>query len=102
MPSETILRLDELEEGAMKAIDLGGEEVVVAKVGGECFAFGGLCSHEGAPMVEGTLEGTTVTCPWHFTEFDVKTGAVVGGVTNDPLPAYEVRVDGNKIRVLKP
>lgn len=102
MPTETTLRLDELEEGSMKAVDLGGEQVVVAKVGGECFAFGGLCTHEDAPMAEGTLEGATVTCPWHFSEFDVKTGAVLGGVADKPLPSYEVRVDGDEIRIVKP
>jgi len=102
MPTETTLRLDELEEGSMKAVDIGGEQVVVAKVDGECFAFGGLCTHEDAPMVEGTLEGGTVTCPWHFSGFDVKTGAVVGGVADKPLPSYEVRVDGDEVRILKP
>ena len=101
MPAEATLRLNEIEEGSMKAVDLGGEEVVVAKIGGECFAFGGLCSHEGAPMVEGTLDGAKVTCPWHFTEFDVKTGAVVDGVADDPLPVYEVVRDGDEIRILK-
>lgn len=102
MPAEAKLDLTELAEGTMKAIDLDGEEVIVANVGGRCFAFGGLCTHDGAPLIEGELDGDKLTCPWHFTEFDVKTGAVIEGMTDDPIPVYEVVVEGNEVRVLKP
>ncbi len=102
MPTEAKLDLTELPEGTMKAVDLDGEDVVVANVGGRCFAFGGVCTHDGAPLIEGELDGDILTCPWHFTEFDVKTGAVIEGMTDDPIPVYEVVVDGDEVRVLKP
>jgi nitrite reductase/ring-hydroxylating ferredoxin subunit len=28
----------------------------------------------GAPLCEGELEGTVLTCPWHAATFDVVTG----------------------------
>ncbi len=52
---------------------------------------------------DGELEGHIVTCPWHFTPFDVKTGeAQESGVTDDPIPVYEVRVEGDDIQIRKP
>ena len=33
-----------------------------------------MCTHEGGPLHEGTLAGTTVTCPWHEGQYDVQTG----------------------------
>jgi nitrite reductase/ring-hydroxylating ferredoxin subunit len=40
-----------------------------------------------------------VTCPWHFTRFDVFTGEVVDGVTDEPILVYATRVEGDEILV---
>jgi nitrite reductase/ring-hydroxylating ferredoxin subunit len=37
-------------------------------------ALDGICPHQGGPLGRGTLEGCTVTCPWHGWQFDVTTG----------------------------
>ena len=101
MPAEATFQLSELADGTMKSVVVDGEEVVVAKVEGRCFAFGGTCTHDGGPMIDGELDGTTVTCPWHFSEFDVGTGAVIDGLADEALPVYEVRVEGDEVHVLK-
>jgi nitrite reductase/ring-hydroxylating ferredoxin subunit len=46
------------------------------------------------PLNEETLDGSTVTCPWHGTQFNVCTGAVLRGPAKDPLKTYRVTVDG--------
>lgn len=102
MPDEAKLNLADIAEGSLKAVEIDGEEVVVARTGGKCYAFGGICTHDGAPLVDGELDGTTLTCPWHFTEFDIRTGAVIDGLTEEPLPVYEVQVDGDELRIRKP
>ena len=96
------LRLADIPPGTMQSVDLGGEEIVVANVGGRCYAIGGICTHDGAPLADGTLDGAKLTCPWHGTEFDVRTGKVIEGLTDEPVPVYEVRVDGGSIQVIKP
>jgi len=52
------------------------------------------CPHRQGPLNEGRLEGSTVTCPWHGSEFDVCTGAVLRGPAVDPLKTYRVTVEG--------
>ncbi len=99
----TVARGSDMAPGEMKLVDVDGEEVVIANVDGEYFAFNNTCTHEGGPLVEGELAGDIVTCPWHFTPFNVKTGeAQEGGVTDDPVPTYEVRLEGDDIQIRKP
>ena len=100
---QTVASASELAPGEMKLVDLDGEEVVIANVEGAYFAFSNTCSHEGGPLVEGELDGHIVTCPWHATPFNVRTGeALEGGVTDDPVPTYELRLEGDDIQIRKP
>ena len=100
---QTVASASDLAPGEMKLADVDGEEVVIANVDGEYVAFSNTCTHEGGPLVEGDLAGDIVTCPWHFTPFNVRTGeALEGGATDDPIPTYEVQIEGDDIRIKKP
>ena len=97
-----VLKVSDVPVGAMKLIKDKDAEIVVVNVDGEFCAFGNICPHEGGPLAEGELEGNVITCPWHFTRFDVRTGEVIDGVTDEPIPVYEVRVVGDDIQVKAP
>lgn len=97
-----VLKAGEVVPGEMKVVMVAGTEVVVTEVDGTLCAFRNLCPHEEGPLSEGTLEGKIVTCPWHFSRFDVTTGNIVDGVTDDNLTVYEVRLNGDSIEVAKP
>ncbi len=49
-------------------------DVSVFNVAGNFCATQAKCTHRGGPLNEGKLEGSTVTCPWHGTQYDVCTG----------------------------
>ena len=66
-------RVDEFEEGSMEAFDVRGTKIAVAYVNGTFHAFGDTCTHRGCSLAEGDLEETTVNCPCHGSEFDVRT-----------------------------
>jgi nitrite reductase/ring-hydroxylating ferredoxin subunit len=57
------------------------------------------CTHRGGPLNEGTLDGSMVTCPWHGSQFNVCTGAVLRGPARDPLKTYPVVAEGDVGRV---
>lgn len=97
-----VLKVSDVPVGAMKLIKDKDAEIVVANVDGEFCAFGNICPHEGGPLAEGELEGNVITCPWHFTRFDVRTGEAIEGVTDEPIPVYEVRVVGDDIQIKAP
>jgi nitrite reductase/ring-hydroxylating ferredoxin subunit len=87
----------EIPVGKMKAVKFDGHEVCLADAGGNYCAIGERCTHVGAPLSEGTLKDHIVTCPWHGSQFDVRTGEVKHGPAMKPEPSYEVKVEGNLI-----
>jgi len=56
-------RLGEFPAGRLKKVQLGGEYVLVANVGGKIYAISNTCTHRGGPLDEGELKGNIVTCP---------------------------------------
>ena len=84
--------VDELEDGQGLAVEVDGRSVALFRVGGAFYALGGECTHEGGPLAEGELSGTTVTCPWHGARFDLETGAVRALPAVEDEPVYEVTV----------
>jgi nitrite reductase/ring-hydroxylating ferredoxin subunit len=76
-------------------------DAAVFNVGGSFCATQAQCTHQGGPLNEGKLEGSTVTCPWHGAEFNVCTGAVLRGPATAPVKTYRVIVEGEIGRVEK-
>jgi nitrite reductase/ring-hydroxylating ferredoxin subunit len=66
----------DIKEGDLLGVELEGNNIVLAMINGQIFAMDAVCSHQGAPLEEGTLEGFNLTCPWHYAVFDVRNGKV--------------------------
>jgi len=85
----------------MLSVQVGGDSVLIANVGGRYYGMGAICTHESWDLSEGTLEDTAVTCSGHGTVWDLKTGK---GVFDEPLrdePIYEVNEEGGFLYVRK-
>ncbi|HKA82609.1 MAG TPA: DUF2231 domain-containing protein [Acidimicrobiales bacterium] len=76
---------------------LGGEPLAAAEVAGGPAALFDTCSHLGGPLHEGTLVDGCVRCPWHGSTFRMVDGSVVRGPATAPQPAYELRIDGERM-----
>ena len=104
MSEEDFVKAAELKDippSKMKEVQIGGENICVANVEGKYYAIGSICTHEGGPLADGTLEGYEVECPWHQSKFDLRTGEVTSPPASEPEPSYEVKVDGNNILIKK-
>ena len=90
----------EIMPGQMKKISVGGKEIIVSNIGGDYFAIDDTCSHSGASLSEGNLEGSTVTCDWHGAQFNCKNGKLIKfpAKIND-LEVYNVVVEEDNILV---
>ena len=62
----------------MKHIEAKGKECI-ANVSGKFFMIEDQCGHQNASLAIGTLQGKIVTCPLHFSRFDVTTGKKISG-----------------------
>ncbi len=75
MPSyRPACRADEVASGEGRLVEIDGRAIALFNVGGAFHAIEDTCLHAGGPLHEGTLHGTTVTCPWHEWRFDVSSG----------------------------
>lgn len=74
-----VARVSEIPAEKMKHVEVNGNEVLVANVGGRFYAVSDRCGHMNVRLSMGTLTGTIVTCPLHGSRFDITTGKKVGG-----------------------
>lgn len=94
----SVARSQEVGEGEMTVFDVGGQRVAVANVEGSFHAFGDVCSHQHCSLSDGELDGKTVTCPCHGSQFDVTTGEVLNP-QRPSLSPFSLQVEGDEIRV---
>lgn len=97
-----VLKDNEFRVGAIPpgSASLVGQAAVF-NVGGKFCATQAKCTHRGGPLNEGKLDGSTVTCPWHGTQYDVCSGAVLRGPATEPVETHRVVVECEIGRVEK-
>lgn len=87
--------------GAAQLTAPGGDPVFVARTAdGGYKACSGICTHAGCPVGVDQAKGV-LACPCHGSTFDPRTGAVITGPAQDPLPSLPVTVADGVLRVHK-
>jgi len=101
-----VVDTSELPTGKMMMVVVGGKEILLANVDGSYYAIANRCTHAGGSLAKGVLEGSTVTCPKHGSQFDVKTGQAVSGakiafmkIKVKDEEKYTVKVEGINILI---
>jgi nitrite reductase/ring-hydroxylating ferredoxin subunit/uncharacterized membrane protein len=95
-----VLDAAELEGEELREVELDGVAVLIARSrSGEICALANTCTHLGGPLAAGSRDGDTVTCPWHGSRFDLRTGAVVEGPAVFAAPRLSARVRDGKVEV---
>ena len=96
-----VAKTDEIQEGAVKVVRVGGAPIGVTKVEGELFAFADVCTHDDGPVAEGELDEYIIECPRHGAKFDIRTGKVKQLPAVTPIPVYAVKIEGDAVLVSK-
>ncbi|MFF6983985.1 Rieske (2Fe-2S) protein [Streptomyces sp. NPDC008343] len=75
------------------------EKVVVTQPEqGEFKAFSAICTHQ--QCLVGSVSDGTINCPCHGSKFKITDGAVANPPATKPLPAKNIVVEGNSIRLV--
>jgi len=85
--------------GEMLVVDVGGMQVNVSNADGRLYAIDDTCTHMGCSLADGDLDGTTVTCACHGSQFDVTSGAVLRGPAQRPVRSRAVQVEGGDLLI---
>jgi nitrite reductase/ring-hydroxylating ferredoxin subunit len=93
---KTSLKKNDVQEGQLVKVENNDKSIVLTKINGKFYAMDSVCSHEGGPLEEGTLEGFTLICPWHQGRYDIRSAKAspeTDWVTD--MHSYSVIVDDN-------
>ena len=84
----------------MTKVSIDGREILVANIDGNFYATDDSCTHSGASLSEGKLDGCTITCGWHAAEFDCKSGKMTKfPVKIRDLTVYSTSVESDSVFV---
>ena len=76
-----------------------GRQVLLYRHDGTLYALDNLCSHAAGLLSRGTVEGLTVTCPLHGSQYCLADGSVRRGPSHQPQPVIRTRIRGGGIEV---
>ena len=91
-----VATVSEIPPGTGKVVEAGGKTLAVFNCEGTFYAVDNTCKHRGGPLGEGSLSGTSVTCPWHGWEYDVTSGECAMDASIK-VPSLPVTIQGNEI-----
>ena len=94
-----VAALDDLPDGTPLRVEAKGTPVLLLRQGDRIRAIGATCPHLGGPLDKGSIEGDTVTCPWHGSVFSLDDGSLIHGPAMMPVAAYEVRVKEGRVGI---
>ena len=93
-------KTSEIPPGKLSKVSSDEKDILIANIDGNYFALDDTCSHAGASLSEGKLEGCTIICGWHGAQFDCRNGKLVKfpAKIND-LKSYNVVVESDELYV---
>lgn len=90
--------LEDLEPGTLQSWRIEGSQVLLTLLGGEVYAYQDGCPPGSALTLHlGSVEGTTLVCPWHGCRYDLRTGKREDG--EGKLPVLPVAVREGEVKV---
>jgi nitrite reductase/ring-hydroxylating ferredoxin subunit/uncharacterized membrane protein len=95
-----VAKADELKVDQMKLLRVGDRRIVLARTEQGYVAFDDRCPHRGGSLAGGSMMCGTVQCPWHGSQFDVRTGSVKAGPADGGIATHRVEQRGDDVLVV--
>ena len=88
-----------LSDGQTISIPIGRRVLAIVRSGEEYFAIEDICTHDGASLTGGAIEGAEIICPRHGARFCLRTGAALTPPAYEPVRTYELKIEGGNLWV---
>ncbi len=99
MAFQKVGKVGDVPPGTSKVFEVGDSAIALCNVDGDIFAIDDVCTHDGASLDQGALDGFDIECQRHGARFDVRTGEVRALPAVVSVDTFAVRVQGNDIEV---
>ncbi|HEX4541179.1 MAG TPA: non-heme iron oxygenase ferredoxin subunit [Acidimicrobiales bacterium] len=95
---------DDVPTGTARRFDVGEHRIALIRVGDAFYAIGDRCSHADYSLSEGEVyaEDLEIECWKHGSTFALETGEPLCLPATQPVPVYEVEVEGDDVMVVLP
>jgi len=80
-------------------VDVDGTDVAIFKLDGKFYAIEDVCTHDGAEIASGVLEGNEIVCPRHGARFCVKTGEVKCAPAYENVETFPIQIVNGRVQV---
>ncbi len=98
-----VAAITDIPAGASKLVEVNQVRVALFNLEGEIYAIEDVCTHDGGPLVEGTIvNGCQVQCPRHGARFDIRTGAALSFPAFEATNTYAVQVKDGAVWIEQP
>lgn len=91
-----VAKTSDIPEGGGKVF-ADQKMVVTQPKAGEFKAFSSTCTHQGCAVK--SIKDGVINCPCHNSNFSITDGSVKSGPATKPLPAMQITVDGESIKM---
>lgn len=99
---EKIAESQEVEEGKGRPFVHGKLRIALVRFEGTLYALEDRCPHADASLAFGPVEEGCILCPWHYAQFDLKTGEALSGPATSGVRTYPVRESEGEIWIALP
>jgi 3-phenylpropionate/trans-cinnamate dioxygenase ferredoxin subunit len=94
-----VIASDALMNGEKICVESEGTAIAVFKIDGQFYAIEDVCTHDGAEIASGEIDGCEIICPRHGARFCLKTGAVKAAPAYEALACFPIRIAEGKVFV---
>ena len=96
-----VANLADLDPGEALDVVAGGIDIAVVRAeDGGVHALEDLCSHAEVALSDGDVEGCTIECWKHGSQFDLVTGRPLQLPATQPVRVFPVRIDESSGQIL--
>jgi nitrite reductase/ring-hydroxylating ferredoxin subunit len=92
-----VAKSDELQPDQMKLLKVGDRRIVLARTKQGYVAFDDRCTHRGGSLAGGLMMCGRVICPWHGSQYDVRSGECMAGPARVGIQVYSVTSQGGTV-----
>lgn len=89
---ERVIGVDELKSGERRSVYVDDIPSLVIRIEDQFFVIEDVCSHDGQPLTNGTLQDCAIICPRHSAKFDLKTGKALCMPATDAIRVFKTEI----------
>jgi 3-phenylpropionate/trans-cinnamate dioxygenase ferredoxin component len=89
----------DLPENQAKSLAVGRRMIAVIRSGETFYAIEDICTHDGAPLTGGEIEGGEIICPRHGARFCLRTGEALTPPAYEPVRVFETKIENGRLWV---